>query len=93
MTGAFVFEAASAHEGIAMTEATTPKATLQWKLLVKKRHSGPRRAPPSGDPALVWVTNTVTLLYGERDAILVDSFLSGEQNQELTDWISVSGKT
>jgi glyoxylase-like metal-dependent hydrolase (beta-lactamase superfamily II) len=88
----FVFEAASAHEGIAMTEATTPNPPLQWKLLVKKRHSDPRRAPPPGDPALVWVTNTVTLLYGEQDAVLVDTFLSGEQNQELTDWISASGK-
>jgi glyoxylase-like metal-dependent hydrolase (beta-lactamase superfamily II) len=75
-----------------MTEAKTPNAPLQWKLLVKKRNSDPHRAPPPGDPSLVWITNTVTLLYGERDAMLVDTFLSGEQNRELADWISASGK-
>jgi glyoxylase-like metal-dependent hydrolase (beta-lactamase superfamily II) len=92
MIGRIVFEAASAHEGIEMTEATTSNAPLQWKLLVKKRHSDPHRAPPPGNPSLVWITNTVTLLYGERDAMLVDTFLSSEQNQELVDWISASGK-
>src|SRR6267154_1861708 len=55
-----------------MTEAKTPNGPLQWKLLVKKRDSDPHRAPPPGNPSLVWVTNTVTLLYGERDGVLVD---------------------
>ena len=75
-----------------MTEAKTPNTPLQWKLLVKKRNSDPHRAPPPGNPSLVWVTNTATLLYGERDAMLVDTFLSCEQNQELADWIAASGK-
>jgi hypothetical protein len=57
-----------------MTEAKTKSATLQWILLVKKRNSDPRRVPP-GKESLTWITNTVTLLYGERDAMLVDTFL------------------
>jgi glyoxylase-like metal-dependent hydrolase (beta-lactamase superfamily II) len=74
-----------------MTESKTKNAPLQWKLLVKKRDSDPRRVPP-GKESLIWITNTVTLLYGERDAMLVDTFLRNEQNQELADWIAASGK-
>jgi glyoxylase-like metal-dependent hydrolase (beta-lactamase superfamily II) len=74
-----------------MTEAKTKNAPLQWKLLVKQRNSDPRRVPP-GKESLTWITNTVTLLYGERDAMLVDTFLRNEQNQELADWIAASGK-
>src|SRR5260221_4797164 len=33
-----------------------------------------------------------TLISGERDAILVDTFLTTEQSQTLLDWIVASGK-
>jgi hypothetical protein len=33
------------------------------------------------------VANTTTLIYGERDALLVDTFLSEAQTGELVDWI------
>ena len=48
---------------------------LNWKLLTKKRSSSTLGLPP-GKEDLAWVTNTVTLIYGERDAVLVDTFLS-----------------
>jgi len=38
------------------------------------------------------VTNTVTLIYGERDAVLVDTFLSVQHSNELIDWLAKSGK-
>ncbi|HLK64304.1 MAG TPA: MBL fold metallo-hydrolase [Bryobacteraceae bacterium] len=38
------------------------------------------------------MTNTVTLIYGERDAVLVDTFLSAQHSKELIDWIAESGK-
>ncbi|MDQ4408746.1 MULTISPECIES: MBL fold metallo-hydrolase [unclassified Rhizobium] len=38
------------------------------------------------------MTNTVTLIHGERDAVLVDTFLSEKQSEELADWIVASGK-
>jgi len=47
---------------------------FEWKLLTKKRESATKGVPP-GKEALAWVTNTVTLIYGERDAVLVDTFL------------------
>lgn len=47
---------------------------------------------PPGTETLAWVTNTVTLIHGERDAVLVDTFLSEKQSEELADWIVASGK-
>lgn len=41
---------------------------LNWKLLTKKRKSS-TQGIPSGKEDLAWVTNTATLIYGERDAI------------------------
>jgi glyoxylase-like metal-dependent hydrolase (beta-lactamase superfamily II) len=64
---------------------------LEWKLLTKKRASSTQGLPP-GREALAWVTNTVTLIYGQRDAVLVDTFLSEQQSKELVDWVVASGK-
>ena len=64
---------------------------LNWKLLTKKRSSSTQGLPP-GKEDLAWVTNTVTLIYGERDAVLVDTFLSVQHSKELVDWVVESGK-
>ena len=52
------------------------------------RHTG--RSPRQG--TLAWVTNTVALIYGERDALLVDTFLSVQHSKELIDWLAEIGK-
>jgi glyoxylase-like metal-dependent hydrolase (beta-lactamase superfamily II) len=64
---------------------------LEWKLLTKKRESATKGVPP-GKEALAWVTNTVTLIYGQHDAVLVDTFLSQKHSKELVDWVVESGK-
>ena len=74
-----------------MTSTNIAYAPLEWKLLTKKRGSSTQGLPP-GKEALAWVTSTVTLIYGERDAILVDTFLSEEQSKELVEWVAESGK-
>jgi glyoxylase-like metal-dependent hydrolase (beta-lactamase superfamily II) len=74
-----------------MASAHFANAPLKWKLLTKKRGSSTKGIPP-GKEALDWVTNTVTLIYGERDAILVDTFLSEEQSKELVEWVTESGR-
>ncbi len=66
-------------------------SNLQWKLLTKKR-VGVTQGLPAGKEHLAWVTNTVTLIYGGRDAILVDTFLSVQHSKELLDWVAESGK-
>jgi len=47
---------------------------------------------PAGKEELMWVANSSTLIYGERDAVLVDTFLTTEQSQTLLDWVVASGK-
>jgi glyoxylase-like metal-dependent hydrolase (beta-lactamase superfamily II) len=64
---------------------------LKFKTLTKKRPSSTQGIPP-GKEHLAWVTNTVTLIYGEQDAVLVDTFLSEQHSRELVDWVTESGK-
>jgi glyoxylase-like metal-dependent hydrolase (beta-lactamase superfamily II) len=64
---------------------------LEWKLFIRKRASATQGVPPGKDD-LKWVANTTTLIYGEQDALLVDTFLSDAQTAELADWIAATGK-
>lgn len=60
-------------------------------MLVSKRQ-GLSRDLPEGQDLLKWVANTVTLIYGEQDAVLIDTFLTIKENQALVDWVVKSGK-
>ena len=40
----------------------------------------------------MWSPMTATLIYGERDAVLVDTFITVGQGDFLVDWIKGSGK-
>ena len=74
-----------------MTEIKSETTLLQWKLLTKKR-AGITRGLPPGKEHLAWVSNTVTLIYGRRDAVLVDTFLTAAHAKELIGWVAASGK-
>jgi glyoxylase-like metal-dependent hydrolase (beta-lactamase superfamily II) len=74
-----------------MIGAKAEKAPLKWDVMVTKRPGLSRDVPP-GKEALSWVANSVTLISGERDAVLVDTFLTIEHSQALADWIAASGK-
>lgn len=71
--------------------AANATGNIQWDLLTIKR-PGLRRDLPAGKEDLMWVANSSTLIYGERDAVLVDTFLTSEQSQTLLDWVVASGK-
>jgi len=68
-------------------------STLHYKVFTVKR-PGVNRDPkmPAGHDDLKWVVNTATLIYGEKDAVLVDCFLTVDQTQTLVDSIIASGK-
>jgi len=74
-----------------MIEKTDKSTTLKYDVFVVKR-SGLTRDLPAGTESLQWVTNTSTLISGEQDAVLVDTSLTYEQNLQLIDWITKSGK-
>jgi glyoxylase-like metal-dependent hydrolase (beta-lactamase superfamily II) len=64
---------------------------LNWDVLTIRRPGLTRDLPP-GKEDLMWVANSSTLISGERDAVLVDTFLTTEQSQTLADWVAASGK-
>jgi glyoxylase-like metal-dependent hydrolase (beta-lactamase superfamily II) len=74
-----------------MTIRDTADADLHWDVLTIKR-PGLTRDLPAGKEELMWVANSSTLIYGERDAVLVDTFLTTEQSQTLLDWVVANGK-
>jgi glyoxylase-like metal-dependent hydrolase (beta-lactamase superfamily II) len=67
-----------------MTE--TASSSLQYDTLCVRRLGLTRDLPPGAED-LQWVANTATLIFGGRDAVLVDTFLTVDQNQQLVDWV------
>src|SRR6202163_994222 len=74
-----------------MCAANTTNIALQWDVLTIKR-PGLSRDLPAGKEGLMWVANSSTLIYGKRDAVLVDTFLTNKQSETLLDWVVASGK-
>jgi glyoxylase-like metal-dependent hydrolase (beta-lactamase superfamily II) len=74
-----------------MSVINAASTSLQWDVLTQKRPGLSRDLPP-GKEDLMWVANSSTLIYGERDAVLVDTFLTADQSQSLLDWVVASGK-
>src|ERR1700755_1766997 len=74
-----------------MTVKESADASLSWDLLTIRRPGLTRDLPP-GKEKLMWVANSSTLIHGERDAVLVDTFLTNEQSQILVDWVGASGR-
>ncbi|MBR0743953.1 MBL fold metallo-hydrolase [Bradyrhizobium japonicum] len=69
-----------------MSMIETTGTILDWDVTTVKR-AGLSRDLPYGNPDLMWVANSSTLIYGERDAILVDTFLTAGQSKTLRDWV------
>jgi glyoxylase-like metal-dependent hydrolase (beta-lactamase superfamily II) len=65
---------------------------LKYKVFTATRPGLNRDLPP-GKESLMWVANSATLIYGEQDAVLVDTFLTVDQSKGLADAIVASGKT
>jgi len=64
---------------------------LEYRVFTATR---PRLTPdiPAGYESLAWVANSATLIYGRRDAVLVDTFLTLDQSVQLADEVAASGK-
>src|SRR5580765_5597656 len=76
---------------LTMWAASTTTTDLQWDVLTIKR-PGLSRDLPAGKEELMWVANSSTLICGESDAVLVDTFLTTKQSQTQLDWVVASGK-
>ncbi|HVU94410.1 MAG TPA: MBL fold metallo-hydrolase [Puia sp.] len=77
-----------------MTQQSSSKnQTLNYQVFTSTR-PGLNRDPntPPGLDDLKWVPNSSTLIYGEKDAVLVDVFLAIEHTNKLADSIAATGK-
>ena len=65
---------------------------LQWDVFVSP---GPLVVNSDLGPGMTewrWSPTSSTLISGERDAVLVDTFITMDQNRELAEWVAASGK-
>jgi glyoxylase-like metal-dependent hydrolase (beta-lactamase superfamily II) len=65
---------------------------IEWDVLITKRQPSAGRDLPPGKEQWMWVPSSATLISGERDAVLVDTFLTVEQSIALVNWVAQSGK-
>lgn len=71
--------------------AASAAAPLRYQVFTARRPGLNRDVPP-GVESLQWVANSATLIYGARDAILVDTFLTTGQNEALADAVARTGR-
>ena len=64
---------------------------LQYEVTTERREGLTRDLPPGNDEWR-WVANTSTLIWGEKDAVLVDTFTTVDQNDRLIEWVRAHGK-
>jgi hypothetical protein len=65
---------------------------LEYRVFTAKRPGLGRADVPPGHESLMWVANSATLIFGERDAVLVDRFLTIDHGARLADQVAASGK-
>jgi glyoxylase-like metal-dependent hydrolase (beta-lactamase superfamily II) len=74
-----------------MSTGASVKPQLKWDVFVAKRQGLTRDLPP-GKEEWMWVPGSATLIYGEKDAVLVDTLLTVDQAKALVDWVAAHGK-
>jgi glyoxylase-like metal-dependent hydrolase (beta-lactamase superfamily II) len=65
---------------------------LHYDTCLVRREGLTRDLPPGDNEDLRWVANSATLVSGERDAVLVDTFTTVEQNEQLIKWVKGHGR-
>ena len=65
---------------------------LQWEVFVSAQIPVVTSDFPPGASEMKWSPISSTLISGKRDAVLVDTAITVDQNQKLVHWIAESGK-
>ena len=74
-----------------MSTGASVKTAPKWDVFVAKRQGLTRDLPP-GKEEWMWVPGSATLIYGEKDAVLVDTLLTVDQAKALVEWVAAHGK-
>src|SRR6266699_2227645 len=69
-----------------------PKPALAWEVFVAPGLPIVARDRPPGVRETFFQATASTLIYGERDAVLVDAFMTVKQATALADWVAAQGK-
>jgi glyoxylase-like metal-dependent hydrolase (beta-lactamase superfamily II) len=65
---------------------------LHYETLLVRREGLTRDLPAGDNEDLRWVANSATLIFGDHDAVLVDTFTTIEQNERLVEWVKAHGR-
>jgi glyoxylase-like metal-dependent hydrolase (beta-lactamase superfamily II) len=65
---------------------------LRYETFLMRREGLTRDLPAGDNEDLRWVANSATLIFGDHDAVLVDTFTTVEQNDRLIEWIRSHGR-
>ena len=75
-----------------MTDIETRDNSLNWDVFVTPSIPVETLDLPPGMQQRLWSPISATLIYGERDAVLVDAFITVEQARALGKWVEAHGK-
>ena len=75
-----------------MTEVGTGDLPLNWDVFMTPGIPIVSSEMPPGVKEVYFQAMASTLIYGMRDAVLVDAFMSVKQANALADWVAASGK-
>jgi len=73
-------------------EQTSENALLNWDVFVTPGIPIVTRDLPPGVREAYFQAMASTLIYGMRDAVLVDAFMTVKQANALADWVAAKGK-
>jgi glyoxylase-like metal-dependent hydrolase (beta-lactamase superfamily II) len=71
---------------------TSRVAQLTWDVYVTELTPTASDDPPPGATQFLWQPTSATLIYGERDAVLVDALATVDQARDLADWVAAHDK-
>jgi glyoxylase-like metal-dependent hydrolase (beta-lactamase superfamily II) len=80
------------HTGASKTGRTTQKTVLGWDVFLAPSIPAITDELPPGEKERPWPPISSTLIFGERDAVLVDTPITVEQARALANWVVASAK-
>ncbi len=72
---------------------TTKETALNWDVFITPGIPIVTPDRPLNVPQTYFQATAATLIYGEKNAVLVDCFMTVKQTKELADWIASKGKS
>lgn len=72
---------------------TTAAPDLKWEVFVTPGIPIVTRDRPAGIQETFFQATASTLIHGDKDAVLVDAYLTTKQTNALADWVASKGKT